>query len=164
MSVWWQDLSLRERVLIAAAGVLFVLVISWQFILSPALNARSAARASLHEASTDLSLASQLISRRNARSLSAQDQATGSAAAPTGDAFKTAVTQAATQRGLAIGRLQTGEAGRLGLVFDRVDPRLFFLWLNEVETRYDGQVLSMPLDQPDDGSVRATLDLSAGGD
>ena len=40
-----------------------------------------------------------------------------------GDAFKTEVTRAAQTAGLAISRLQGGEAGRFSLVFEQADIR-----------------------------------------
>ncbi|GAB5457772.1 MAG: hypothetical protein Hens3KO_08020 [Henriciella sp.] len=161
MSDRWSSLSLRERLMVAIAGGLTLLVVFWQFMLIPTLNAKATARADLREASQTLNRVQQVYMRN----LNAGSLATGAVAQPVQsiEAFKSQVTQAASEKGLSISRLQAGNDTTISLVLERVDPRLLFLWLEEVETRYSGQINRLAIDQSGDGTVRLSVDIERAG-
>ena len=73
------------------------------------------------------------------------------------------ITRAAQGAGLAISRLQGGDAGRFSLVFEQADARQLYYWMNEVENRLGGRIDRMSIDQSSDDRVRATIDVVAGG-
>lgn len=161
MKTWWTGLAPRERLLIAVAGVLLALVIVWQFIIVPVRRAHSDATAQLQTSNQMLSrLQEEYMQLRAVGGLeTVQPERQGVSA----EAFKTSVTRAATDKGLSIARLQGGDGSNVGLVFERADPRLVFLWLEEVETRLGGQVIRLTMEQVDAGLVRVSVDIEGAG-
>ncbi|MDJ0920786.1 MAG: type II secretion system protein GspM [Henriciella sp.] len=155
MNAWWNDLAPRERVLIGTAAVLTVLFILWQFILVPTFTAQDRARAELTQARTVLTRVQEAYGRQRA---SPEDLSANLAATST-DALKTEITRAASDKGLAIARLQTGEDGSISLLFDSADPRIFFFWLEEVETRLGGRVARLTMEQAGGGNIRANIEF-----
>ncbi|MEL7540178.1 MAG: type II secretion system protein GspM [Pseudomonadota bacterium] len=55
MMNWWQNMAPRERILIGVAVILTVIIVAWQFVFMPTMNARDEARANLDEADRVLS-------------------------------------------------------------------------------------------------------------
>ena len=78
---------------------------------------------------------------------------------PSGEAFKTQITAAASNKGLSITRLQSGAETEIGIVFDRADPRLVFFWLEEVETTLGGRITRLSMEQADANGVRVSVDI-----
>ena len=160
MTDWWTGMEARERLLIAVAAGLTVLVVIWQFALVPSLNARAEARANLEDVDRNLSRIQESYMRK---------RAVGSAAAsarPTSasiDDFKAKVTESAGNMGLSIARLQGDDTNAVRLVFENVDPRLVFLWLEDVQASHSGQVTRFNMEQAGGGLVRVNVDLQAGG-
>lgn len=157
MKTWWQGLVPREQLLIGVAGGLTALVICFQFILIPALDARAAAKDDMQSATERLNVLQEAYqSKRLGDTQRPQNINILSA-----EAFKAVVTQSATDKGLSISRLQnTGETS-VGIVFDSSDPRLVFFWLNDVEMRLGGQVARLTVEQSGPGEVRVNVDLEA---
>ena len=162
MSAWWSGLSMREKALLLAAGALTALVVVWYGLMSPALSAREDARQARQQAADDLARLEHQAAAHRARAPAVTGVAVSSSAAMNADAFKTEVTQAAQSAGLAISRLQGGEDGRFGLVFEQADPRQFFYWLNEIETRLGARTERLSVDQAGAGRIRATVEISGG--
>jgi len=158
MTAWWNSMAARERLLIAIAGGLSLLVILWQFILVPALSARADARSDLAQSSQTLTrLQEAYMARRVAGVI--QTAVPASQPGVSSEAFKGRVTRAASDKGLSITRLQSGDDGVIGVVFERADPRLLFFWLEEVETRLGGRITRMTMEQAGDGAVRLNVDI-----
>ena len=162
MSAWWSGLSLREKALLAVAGGLAALVIVWYGLMAPALSARTEARQDRQLAADDLVRLEHLVAARKARVPAATGVAVSSSATMSADAFKTEVTRLAQTAGLSISRLQGGEGGRFALVFEQADPRQFFYWLNEIESRLGARTERLSVDQASNGRIRATVELSGG--
>lgn len=163
MKDWWSGLSLREQTLIGAAGALLVLVIFWYGIASPLFSARAEARMARQTAADELAQVERLLAVQRARMPLSSSTTSAGRAPYAGDAFKTEVTRAAQTAGLAISRLQGGEAGRFSLVFEQADIRQLYYWMNEIETRLGGRIERMSIDQASNDRVRATIDVAAGG-
>jgi general secretion pathway protein M len=161
MMSWLKGLDRRERWLVSLAATLTGLVIIWQFVVVPATAAHQEARAELAEADTNLARLQEAYMRKRAKGVSLASNVAGNQL--TGDAFKTAVTNAASEKGLSISRLQGGSGATVGLVFEQADPRFIFFWLEDVETRLNGTVTRLVIEQAGGGRVRASIDVSPGG-
>ena len=159
MKVWWAGLASRERQLILLAVGLTVMVVFWQFVLNPTLNARDKARIAWSEADARLAQLQEAYIAKRARGDNLSMQMPGTEYR--GNAFKMAVSRAATDQGLVISRLQGSGDDSFGLVFEKADPRLIFLWLEHVETRLGGQIRRLTLEQAGRGEVRARVDIQS---
>lgn len=161
MSHWWQGLAPRERGLIGIAIVLTVAIVFWQFVFVPTINARAEARASLDDADRVLARIQENYVMKRAQG--AASAANLSATATNIEDFKAAVTGSAGDIGLAIARLQGNDATSVRLVFENSDPRMVFLWLEDIQAKHSAQVTRFNMEQAGGGLVRVTVDLVAGG-
>jgi len=151
MSAWWSNMAPRERMLIGIAGLLTVIVILWQFILVPALGARAEARENLAASDQVLSrIQENFVAKRALGSASVSANATAMSL----EDFKASITGSAADIGLAITRLQGNDETSIRLVFEQADPRLIFLWLEDVQTKLSGEVTRFSMEQAGGGLVR----------
>ncbi len=158
MRGWWDGLDLRERVLVAVAASLTLLVVVWQFILVPTLDARTDARITADRATSQLNRIQEAYITQRA-SDPALVASTRNSNVANGDALKAAITQSAQQKGIAIARLQGGRGEPIGVVVERVEPQLAFFWLEEVETRLGGTITRLTLEQTGGQTVRLSADI-----
>ena len=161
MKAWWTNLEARERLLIALAGLLTALVVIWQFVFVPSMSALAEARADLEESDRDLSRIQEAYMQKRAQGAAAPTNARPTSASI--EDFKAAVTGSADDIGLSIARLQGDNETSVRLVFENADPRLVFLWLEEVQAKHSGQVTRFNMEQAGGGQVRVNVDLVAGG-
>ncbi len=161
MKTWWETMAPRERLLIAIAGVLTALVIGWQFVWAPSQTARAEAKVRLHEADRTLAQIQERYGLKRAQGAAAPTNARPTSASI--DDFKAAITGAAGDIGLAIARLQGDDGNTVRLIFEDVDPRMIFLWLESVQANHSGQVTRFNMEQAGGGLVRVSVDLAAGG-
>lgn len=161
MRGWWAGLVDRERVLIAVAALLTGLVVLWQFVFVPTVNGQAEARANLEESDRTLSRIQEDYMRQRARGAAAPTNARPTSGSI--EDFKAAVTGSASDIGLAIARLQGDNTTSVRLVFENADPRLIFLWLEDVQAKHSGQVTRFTMEQAGGGLVRVNVDLAAGG-
>ena len=161
MSDWWNTMAPRERLLIAIAGTLTVIIVVWQFILVPSLSARAEAKARLAESDRTLSTIQEAYMLKRAQGSAAPTDARPQSANI--DDFKASVTSAASDIGLAIARLQGNDTNSVRLIFENADPRLVYVWLEDVQARFSGQVTRFNMEQAGNGLVRVNVDLVPGG-
>lgn len=161
MSSWWQNMAPRERLLIGLAGALTMLLVAWQFVFVPTMNARAEARATLDDADRVLSQMQENYVLKRAQGAASASNAR--AASGSIDDFKSAVTGSAGDIGLAIARLQGNDTSSVRLIFENSDPRLIFLWLEDVQAKHSAQVTRFNMEQAGNGLVRVNVDLVAGG-
>lgn len=161
MIAWWNNMAPRERLLIGIAGLLTVIVIGWQFVLMPSMASRAEAEARLHEADRTLARVQELYGMQRALGAAAPTNARPTSANI--EDFKAAITGAAGNVGLAIARLQGNDSTSVRLIFEDVDPRLIFVWLESVQANHSGQVTRFNMEQAGGGLVRASVDLVPGG-
>ncbi len=161
MSEWWSNMAPRERVLIGIAGALTVIIVLWQFILMPSLSARAEASARLADADRTLSRIQESYILKRAQGAAAPTNARPSSRNI--DEFKASVTGAAGDIGLAIARLQGNDESSVRLIFEDADPRLVFVWLEDVQARFSGRVTRFNMEQAGNGLVRVNIDLVPGG-
>ena len=161
MTNWWSGLEARERLLIMVAAMLTAIVLVWQFVLVPTLNTRAEARATLEESDRTLSRIQENYMRKRAQG-AASPANVGPAVASIED-FKARVTGAASDMGLSIARLQGDNTTYVRLVLENADPRMIFLWLEDIQAKHNGQVSRFNMEQAGGGRVRVNVDLIAGG-
>ncbi|NQY15502.1 MAG: type II secretion system protein M [Henriciella sp.] len=161
MTQWWENMAPRERLLIAIAGALTVIVIGWQFVLVPTMSARAEAEARLDDA--DRTLAQIQENYVLKRALGAANASQAQSVSGNIEDFKAAVTGSAGDIGLAIARLQGNDTTNMRLVFENSDPRLVFLWLEDIQAKHSAQVTRFNMEQAGNGLVRVNVDLVAGG-
>lgn len=161
MSSWWQNMAPRERLLIGVAGLLTAIVVIWQFVFVPTMTARAEARANLDEADRVLSQIQENYVLKRAQGAASASAVSGNSASI--DDFKSAVTGSAGDIGLAIARLQGDDTANVRLIFENSDPRLIFLWLEDIQAKHSAQVTRFNMEQAGNGLVRVNVDLVAGG-
>ncbi len=161
MMAWWNNMVPRERLLIAVAGLLTVVVIGWQFVLVPSMAARAEAEVRLNEADRTLARVQERYGLQRALGAAAPANARPTSASI--EDFKAAVTGAAGSVGLSIARLQGNDTTSVRLIFEDADPRLIFVWLESVQANHSGQVTRFNMEQAGGGLVRASVDLVPGG-
>ncbi|MEP1144031.1 MAG: type II secretion system protein GspM [Henriciella sp.] len=161
MTEWWTGLESREKLLISVAAMLTVLIVVWQFVLVPSLSARAEASAGLADADRTLSRVQESYMLKRAQGAAAPSNARPSSASI--EDFKAKVTGAAGDIGLSIARLQGDDTNSVRLVFENADPRLIFLWLEDIQAKHNGQVTRFNMEQAGGGLVRVNVDLVAGG-
>ena len=161
MSAWWAGLSLRERGLVLGAGGITLLVLLWQLLLVPLMDWRGAAEQRSLTAQRDLqTLHEAYFKERAERGIIVVDSE--KPAALTGEAFKSEVVRLASENGLSITRLQGDGPNVIGITINVADPRIVFLWLQEVELGAGGAVTRMVLESVEDELVRVNIDFEAG--
>lgn len=161
MMNWWQNMAPRERILIGVAVILTGIIVAWQFVFMPTMNARDEARANLDEADRVLSQIQENYVFKRAQGAASANNAR--ATSGNIEDFKAAVTGSAGDIGLAIARLQGNDTTSVRLVFENSDPRLIFLWLEDIQAKHSAQITRFNMEQAGNGLVRVNVDLVAGG-
>ena len=161
MMTWWSGLETRERLLIVIAAILTFFVVVWQFVLVPTVATHAEARATLEESDRTLSRIQETYMRKRALGSATLADATPTVASI--EDFKARVTGSASDMGLSIARLQGDNASYVRLVFENADPRMIFLWLEDIQAKHNGQVTRFNMEQAGGGRVRVNVDLVAGG-
>ncbi len=161
MREWWAGMAPRERLLIAIAGGLIAIIVIWQFVFIPTMTARDEARAALNDANRVLAQVQEDYMRK--RAIGSAQASTARPRAASIEAFKAAITGSASDVGLSIARLQGTDTSNVRLVFDNADPRLIFVWLEDVQAKQSAQIARFNMEQAGGGLVRVTVDLIAGG-
>jgi type II secretory pathway component PulM len=125
------------------------------------MNARAEARADLDDADRVLSqIQENYVLKRAQGAVNASNVSGGSGNI---EEFKSAVTGSAGDIGLAIARLQGNDTTSVRLIFENSDPRLIFLWLEDIHAKHSAQVTRFNMEQAGNGLVRVNVDLVAGG-
>ena len=146
MSAWFARLSLRERVMVAAALPLALLLILYQFAWVPLRDARAAR--------LDEITAYRLVTAAAARR--AADPTPVAAQAPA-DPIATRVTQSAEAAGLQLRRLEPEGTG-LRVTLDDVAFADLMLWLADMQARSAVRVAALEVDRrPTPGVVSTRL-------
>lgn len=122
---WWSTRTLREQRMLLALALVAALVLSWLIVLRPLNDALATAKAQHNQAV--IALAETRASAEAIRALGRSG--TPAASAP----VATLVSQAATEAGFSITRLDSDGAGGVTLVMAAARPQAFFAWLAELE-------------------------------
>lgn len=124
---WWQTRTLREQRLLLAMSGLALVVLVWLLVIRP-LNDSLAAAKERHTAAV-LALAD--IRAEAAAIRSAQQGPPASLGAP----VETVLSQAASEAGFSITRIDPIGSGQATLVMETVRPQAFFGWVAQMESR-----------------------------
>lgn len=124
---WWTTRTLREQRMLLALALVATLVLGWLLILRPLNDALVTAKEQHNQAVIALA-----ETRASAEAIRALEQSSAPAlSAP----LATIVSQAATEAGFTITRLDGDGAGGVTLVLSAARPQAFFPWLAELESR-----------------------------
>ena len=153
MIEWWDKLSLRERGLVGAAGILLALIIVLQFILFPLLSSHA-------EASLRADQASRTLDVMTSRGLS---QAAGLPAAAgnamDADARRRAILETASRRGLAIARVQVSAEGLVTVQVDDTSAENVFAWLSDLRSNAGLEASKATMNETGTGLVRSSFEF-----
>lgn len=154
----WAERTAREQTLLACVAALVVGVFAWYGLLAPALNARDDARSAHARSVEGFETMGAGVARYRAE-IAAADQPRATAA------LRTVVGTSATERNLAINRVQPLEDGRLGVWLDSVSDDALMAWLLAMSREEGIRVDQISLDREGDRLVRAQMVLvrSSGG-
>ncbi len=133
IAAWWSDLSSRERVLMAAAGALAVVLVVSQLVVAPASRARADAANSYARAVTDLDAVRAGAAALAAQRIAGPDAAAGTPG-PAGD-VRAIVAQTAVRAGIGLSRTTPMEDG-VSVVIDAVSSQDLFAWLIVLRNEY----------------------------
>ncbi len=154
---FWNERTVRERILIAIAGALVLALVAAQGVIAPVLSARSAAQASYGAAQAGWSQV------RQAAQAGAASDAEQSVNQRRGS-LRSVVSASSGQFGLTINRVQPGEDGALSVTLDNAAAPQLYQWLHILDVEHGVDVRRASLRRSDrDIVVRATLTLAPRG-
>ena len=152
IDLWWSGSEPRERLLIIIAACLTLLFALWFGVASPLITAKAEARRELTQAIDD----KVLIDRALYSLQPAGQNITGPASDL--DAFRSAISRSAQQRGLSITRLQSGAEGTLQLTFAEASPVEIYAWLEAIANMPGGMVVGASMISREE-KVQAVIEL-----
>jgi len=152
----FNNLTLREKLMVIIMMALIVLFILWQFILAPLKNFHSDAQQAQQKAQNDRAFIEQNIGRLNA------------ASTPKGsETFsRTALLDMTRQAGIErVSRIQPQPNGDIKVWIDDVLSRQVYDLLQNVDARYATRITGAQMTRQDTGSisVQISFSLPAGG-
>lgn len=122
---WWRMRSLREQRLLLAMGTLALVIFAWLLVVRPLTDALSEARERHGEAVAALA---------ETRSLVAAMEGTDKGSTPTmAGTLDAVISQAASEAGFPVSRLDRHSANQVTLVIEAVRPQAFFAWVHRME-------------------------------
>lgn len=157
MMEYWSSRSVRERLLILCAGLLATALLANVLIVRPLLAARESAEASLAVASRTLDA---VVAARPAGSGRGTDLPVASVS---GEDLRARLVDLASQRGLAVSRLQSNERGAIIIQFDQASVQSLFSWLEMAERQLGAQPTQASVFADASGTVRASFEFRGGG-
>lgn len=156
MMEFWNTRSMRERLLILLAGGLVAILLLNILVVRPL-------RAAQEEAAASVAVAARTL---DAVAASRPAEAFGAVSAPgaslSGEQLRSRLADLASQRGLSVSRLQTGEQGSIVIQFDQATAPLLFAWLEVAEREYGAQPVRASVFAESSGSVRASFEFRGG--
>ena len=145
---WWADLSKRERLLVAVAAALFLVLFVSLFVMRPIAQWREDA-------------ADRAASARDGYELVASAAAVGAAAPASGQASATPLRQAvlssAAAAGIELVRISNAEDGQVEVQSQPVDGARLYAWLETLEKRYGASVVFADIARGEAGAVNAQV-------
>lgn len=155
MMDFWAARAPRERLLIVLSVGLMAALLLNLLMVRPLRTARD-------EASASLSVAARTLDGVSAAQPLERAGAANATASVSGEALRTRLVDLATQRGLAVSRLQTSESGTLVIQFDNASAPLIFAWLESAERQLGAKPQRASLFAEASGSVRASFEFRGG--
>ncbi|MGH1420318.1 MAG: type II secretion system protein GspM [Hyphomonas sp.] len=159
MTDWWQNLTIRERGLIALAAIICGGFIFLQLIISPALKARTAKK-------IDVAGTAQMLDHLSHRGKSAGTSGSATSNAfkenldP--DSFRRAILDTANNRGLTITRVQMTDDGKVTVQLDDTPPQAVFAWLFDLKRTVGVEVSKATMSNVGSNLVRSSFEFGGG--
>jgi general secretion pathway protein M len=125
---WWRERSDREQRLLAAMGVLLVVVVGWLGVIRPLDLATAAARERHARAVVALADLQELRDRAA--------KATNRPQLPLDETLAPFVTRSATDAGMTVERLEAEGAHQVKINISAVRPAAFFGWAQRLEVQH----------------------------
>lgn len=155
---FWLDRTTREQIMLAAAGMLVLVLFVQLFAVRPLMRAH--ARASDDYAAMMRHYRSFEADIGEYRALNAANPDNGATAS---QPLRTVVGSLALSHGIAIARMVPDDNGQLTVNIARAETRALMRWLIDLESRYGIEVVSTTLDRDADDYVEAHLVLQRRG-
>lgn len=150
IQAWWSERAAREKLLIAVAGALVVILIGSQLVISPLLAARADAVRDYERAARDLADV-----RAGASAVAAQR----ARVVTDGADVRGVVAATAAQRGLVLARVQPLDDA-VSVTIDAVTPDVLYGWLLQLEAEHGVIALTANVARVErTGRLRAALTL-----
>ncbi len=153
---YWAERTSREQMLLAGLSALLVGVVAWYGLLNPALSWRAEARDDHARAVQSFETMVSGVARYRAEVAAARQPRAGTA-------LRTVVGTSASQRDLAISRVQPLEDGRLGVWMEGVSDDALMAWLLALSRDEGIRVDQISVDREGDQLVRTQMVLVRGG-
>lgn len=157
MTGWWLTRTPREKLLVAAAALILVGALFYQFVLVPVSAGKAAAAADQERAVQTLARLGRI----------AQLNAGGAAIRPIAggmdiDALRRASVASAAEHGLTVTDSRLAAPGTFQIDLSRAEPAAFFAWIGGLETAQGLTVLATSLTAVEDGRVNVAAEFSTG--
>ena len=153
MMNFWNDRTPRERLLIAVAAGLALVVVLLQLIWLPAMSAKESAQLGADRAAKTL----EAISRQSSMAVS---EGTSGPTSTDPDAIRRAILETASSRGLTISRVLVDEQGAVVVQVDDAPATTVFGWLRDVRRSSNAQIRRASMNDSGNGFVRSSFEFS----
>lgn len=149
---WFEELAPREKLLLAIAGILTLIVFGGLFVVQPVLSANSAARLRQSASARALDVVATGLPM-----LSSDTSFPGQRGEGDGADMRRQITTAAQQTGMLLTQLRSEGDGAVSVVLREVDPRQVFAFLQLLATREGIEPRSATFNQTGGGLVSASF-------
>lgn len=148
MRDWFNDRTSRERGLLLAASLLVVLLLAWQFMVKPVMEANQRAERAQTTALRDFGIVQSGVVHLS----------------PAGQSGKQpfdrgVVIQVAHQTGVSISRVQPGQNEALQIWFEDAQVTNVYMFLTQISEQYGTRIGRVQISRRDGGVVSAQITL-----
>lgn len=154
MIKFWRNRDRREKILIAVATLLFLVIFFWLFIVKPVLAFPEKQQRLLTKAQSDLVFMRQSLPIM--MQANAPDKTTLSP-----DEIHLKITQTAVENGLTISRRQPGADGEITLWLENIDTVKFYGWVENLTRIYNISLIRANVGRNEDGTANVQISFSA---
>lgn len=148
MMAWFTERNPRERALIAVAGLLVALFLSWQFVVKPVMEAHEKAERAQTTALRDFGIVQSGVSQISTADNSNKQPFN-----------RAAVIQVANLSGVTISRVQPGQDQALQVWFEDAQIGNVYNFLTQISGQYASRVGRVQISRRDGGVVSAQITL-----
>ncbi len=148
MTGWWNDLSSRERMLLAVLGALMAAFLLLQFTWAPLTDWRESETIRAEQARDGFELVA---------TAAAQGQGNAAAGPSNQVALRQALTQSAANVGIELIRVGAAVNGQIEIQPADISGDALFQWISMLQTEYGVNVAFADISRNDDGLVKAQV-------
>ncbi|WP_425408608.1 type II secretion system protein GspM [Hyphococcus sp.] len=154
MTGWWNDLSSRERLLVACAALLAGALLLSLVIVRPLFGWNSSADSKVRQArdAYEMTAAAAAVSGR-----------ASTPAAASNTPLRQAILSTASNAGIELVRIGSASDSRIEIQAAPADSEILFAWLSELESTYGIHVTFADMTKGDMGRVNSQILVFEGG-